>query len=165
MQLGGDLYGRGDWLLFDRAGEKNKTHISERCDEGINTALCIFIWMSDTWRLCIVGVRTAGGGGKCGNMDEWHIWLCRQPLVVLTHSQKTRSDHILASGLSSPDTAEGLCPSRNDLCVMILRVKKNHHLLKKRGRVGGRRDRERQRGNASTAVPPVPRRHYLSWAS
>lgn len=70
-----------------------------------------------------------------------------------THSQKTRSDHILPSGLSSPDTAEG----HNDLRVMKLRVKKKiHHLLKKKGasrrkKRQGEAKREREHRCSSSA--------------
>lgn len=49
VQLQGDLYSLGDWLLFDRGGEK--THISEKYVEGINNTL---YFHSNVWHMKIM---------------------------------------------------------------------------------------------------------------
>lgn len=102
MQVGGDSYGRGDWLLFDReggGGGGEKQHVSERCDDGINNALCVFIWTSDTRRLCIVGVRAGGrgggdtGGGDRGNMNEWHTTVQTETYLTSGLPRPSQQDH------------------------------------------------------------------------
>lgn len=95
-----------DCSLIEQPGKK---HISKRCDEGINNSLCTFIWTSDTWRLCIVSVRTAGGriGGKCGNMNEWHMTPLADNLWwVYSAGNFHLRPHLTSWSLSSPDTAE-----------------------------------------------------------
>lgn len=92
--------------------------------------------------------------------SENNLWWFTQPETDLAQPQTTS----YPLDLSSPDTMEVLPSLQASLRdgFMSKKSKTKQMYLKKTKK---EKETERQRKNESTAVPPVPERHYLSWVS